>query len=124
MGVCQGLELRRNNHGAADCNILVSTLMSNRRTVDRLVAIRDDASSFFGSRSAMQRWNRRKCSTVRFYKKRAFLLVVMAVATLGAGWLAATSQFVISAIFFKPLIAFNCVLVPVYAYSTGTRVEG
>jgi phosphoribosylamine-glycine ligase len=29
--------------------------MSNRHTVDRLVAIRDDASSFFGSRSAMQR---------------------------------------------------------------------
>ena len=25
LGVCQGLELRRNNHGAADCNILVLT---------------------------------------------------------------------------------------------------
>jgi len=25
LGACQGLELRRNNHGATDCNILVST---------------------------------------------------------------------------------------------------
>lgn len=86
------------------------------------MAIRDDASSFFGSRSAME--------SAKTFNREILQEKSIPVGSHGSSYpgskLVSRNQLAchICNFFLKPFIAFNCVLVPVYAHSTRTRVEG